>query len=210
MLLRVHMYFLSEFTMLLIIKIREAFKTNPSVMRRCQIDDVGALKLLWKRLFDHHNSLWKIQRNNKKKNYKKYTGSNDDGMSLLYMYIASSALSGSSVLSDTLQEQWPFWKAMAFVRESAGDDGPREVVKCHLCPYVVLSNVALRHRRNRLKEHMRGAHGPKDLVCQFCGAKYSNSQPNAFKDHVNALHLKLKPYKCAVEGCGYTCGYKSR
>ena len=188
-------------------KVQEAFKTNPSVEGRCQVDDVGALRLLWKRLFDHHNSLWKIQRNKKKKNYKKYTGSNDDGTSLLYLYIPSSA---SSVLTDTLQEQWPFWKALAFVRDSAGDDGPREVIKCHLCPYFVSSNMSLRRRKQCLKSHMRGAHGPKDLVCQYCGAKYSNSQPNAFKDHVNALHLKLKPYKCPVEGCGYTCGYKSR
>ena len=123
------------------------------------------------------------------------------------MYIPSSE---SSVLSDTLQEQWPFWKAMAFVRDSAEDEGLKEVIRCHLCPYVVLSNVSLRRRKQSLKSHMRGAHGPKDLVCQYCGAKYSNSQPNAFKDHVNALHLKLKPYKCPVEGCSYTCGYKSR
>ena len=110
----------------------------------------------------------------------------------------------------TLQEQWPFWNAMEFVRTSPGSDGPRKIVKCDLCPYVCSSGSSLRHRRNMLRYHMKGVHGPKNLVCDYCGAKYSKFQPNAFKDHVNAVHLKLKPYKCNVEGCDYTCGFNSR
>ena len=99
---------------------------------------------------------------------------------------------------------------MEFIRISAGSDGPRKTVKCNLCPYICLTDKSFKRRRESLRSHIKSVHGPKNLVCQYCGAKYSSSQPGAFKDHVNAVHLKLKPYKCKVEGCDYICGFKSR
>ena len=99
---------------------------------------------------------------------------------------------------------------MEFVRSSVGGGGPWKIFKCDLCPYVCSSKGNLRQRRNALKSHIKGVHGPKNLVCQYCGAKYSSSQSGAFKDHVNAVHLKLRPYKCKVEGCDYACGFTTR
>ena len=129
---------------------------------------------------------------------------------LEHFCLSSFAILFHILLSDIFQKQWPFWNAMEYVRNSTGNGGPSALIKCNLCPYVCSSEKSLRHRRNMLRYHMKGVHGPKTLVCQYCGVKYSKYQPNAFKDHVNAIHLKLKLYKCKVEGCGYTCGYNSR
>ena len=108
----------------------------------------------------------------------------------------------------TVQEQWPLWNHMEFVRTSAGGDGPKQLVKCDLCPYVASMNKPLRIRKDRLRLHIRDTHGPKRFVCQYCARDYSQS--HMLKDHVNVIHLNIKAYKCKEEGCGYETGYSSR
>ena len=44
---------------------------------------------------------------------------------------------------------------------------------------------------------------PEKLQCSFEDCQMTFAEQNNLDRHIRSVHLKIKPYKCDVEGCDY-------
>jgi general transcription factor IIIA len=80
---------------------------------------------------------------------------------------------------------------------------PVAAVTCIVCGFV--SNV-----EGEIKEHMALHQEPKPRVtCRFEGCTKTFSSKRYMEKHHNVVHLKLRAFACAVQGCGKSFAHKS-
>ena len=75
--------------------------------------------------------------------------------------------------------------------------------KCDQCDYTCgYYNSLHNHQKIHKPDHLG-----KKFMCDHCSHKFRC--PAKMREHVDAVHLKMKPYKCGIGDCTWTTGYRA-
>ncbi|CAO2824178.1 unnamed protein product [Amaranthus hypochondriacus] len=88
-------------------------------------------------------------------------------------------------------------------------EGLREHIRtCH--QYVKCEVCRTKHLRKNYKRHLQTheEHLPATIECNFEGCDHSFTTKSNLQQHINAVHLKLRPFMCGIPGCGMMFAFK--
>ena len=218
-------------------KLREAFKTNPNILTKCEADSVRKIRKVWRDLFKRHNEMWNPN-----------VTDAADGKFKHWPY-------------------WDAFQYVRQPRDTVNSDagGKTRWLKCGQCPFKVIhedskaSHEINNHRwkyhkgffcefcafstpvKTQFTDHVNTVHLNKKMhkcdKCDFVSGHYSNLrqhkkkhgdhiskrgtpnqwicdqcgckfyQRNQLREHIDAKHMGKKPYPCEL--CDFAAGFRT-